>query len=384
VWSSLIVAGWLAQASAGALADEQSAPPAPEEEEPAVQPCVPQPGQVIPGPCSPAPPPESPPPAETPVDERVEAILRGDDEKEKGWLDTQHGQVQESFTSLVYRLDQFFGDPSHYQFATPSSRIRLRGGVRVSQPDPAYRRFEPTASILADLRLPQLDRLLSRARLFIAGGSDEEERESGTEQDLVPRRFSPSVAGGGGAAELRFDLYRARRTVVDAGAGVRFRLPPPPYARARVAHAEELGLGLVGHVNQTVFWQREEGFGESSRVDVERVFGPQSVARVWGIATLHERSRGLEWGAETGLQQGLGRRTGVYLAAGLEGATRSNAKVDRYRVRAQLRRDVHQGWVFVDLEPEVSWPVSPAGERMRALATTVRLELQLTTRRRRP
>jgi hypothetical protein len=377
VWPSLLAAGLIAQASAGgpvlAAADDAGGEP--------IQPCPPRPGEVVPGPCSPAPPQEpSPPPQQPPID--VDALLE-EEEEEPGWIDSRHGVVEESLTAIVHRLDDFFGDPAHYQFDPPSSRIRLRGGVRGSQRDPVRDQLELTGSVLADLRLPALDRLLRRARLFVAGSSDVEERTSGTEQDLVPRRFDPTLKGRGGAVELRFDLFRVRSTVVDMGGGARFGLPPPPYVRVRAAHAEELRLGFVGHVNQTVFWQRAEGFGESSRVDVERVFTPRSVARLWAIATLHERSRGLEWGAESGLQQGLGRRTGVYLAGGLEGATRSNANVDRYRLFTRLRRDVHEGWLFVEVEPEVSWPVTAASERVRVVAGTLRLEVQFSTRRRR-
>jgi hypothetical protein len=373
VWPFLLAAGLIAQASVGALSSEEPGDLQPE-------PCEPRPGEVVPGPCSPTPPPEAPPPPPSePID--IDKLLREEEEKEqRSWFG--HGAMEDSLTALVYRLDEFFGDPTHYQFQPPTSRIRLRAGVRVSQPDPAHDRLEPTASVLADLRLPALDRLLSRARLFVAGGNEEEERDSDVEQDVARPRFDPSLSGRGGAVELRFDLYRAGSTVVDAGGGVRFRLPPPPYVRVRAAHAERLGLGLVGHANQTVFWQREEGFGESTRVDVVRVFSAKSIARLGGIGTLHERSRGLEWGAEAGLQQGLGRRTGVYLAAGLEGATRSNANVDRYRVLTRLRRDVYEGWLFVDLEPEVSWPVTASGDRIRVLATVVRLEVQFKSRKR--
>jgi hypothetical protein len=294
-----------------------------------------------------------------------------------GWAESGHGAMEEGLTSIIERVDGFFGDPSHIQFDPPSLRSRVRFGVRLGQ-DTLIR---PEASVLADARLPSLEHALSRARLFIVGGNDEDRFQTGTtDQELVPpNSLAPSLAAARGAVELRFDLWRIPRTVVDLGGGVRFRVPPTPYVRLRGARVEELGLGLVGSLNQTLFWERFLGFGESTRADLARVLGPRTVARAWGIGTLHEESRGLEWSSELGFAQGLDRLTGLYLAAAAEGATRPRSQVDRYRAYTRLRRDVHQAWVFAEVEPEVSWPLRVDGTRPRVLAVTFRLEVQFAT-----
>jgi hypothetical protein len=292
-----------------------------------------------------------------------------------GWADARHEAFEQSLFGLVLRADGFFGDPSHIQFDPPAYSLRLRSGLRIG----SDKLFQGEGSVLADIRLPALERAVSRASLFIAGGADEDQIQSSTEQDLAPLRLSPSLGASRGAIELRFDLFRVKRTVVDLGGGVRFGYPIPYYTRLRFAHAEDLGLGLVGAVNQTGFWDSRLGFGESTRVDVERVFGPRSIARTWGIGTLHEKSRGLEWTAEVGFAQGLGMRTGLYTAAAAQGATRPEAQVDKYRIYTRLRRDIHQAWLFAELEPEVSWPLQVTGARPTVYAVTVRLELQFAT-----
>jgi hypothetical protein len=370
VWATIALAAAL---TAAATPDE-------ERERPPAQPCPAPHGEVAPPGCPGADPSQ-------PGSRAPEPQLDVGTDDAAPWIDRPHDTAEAGLTALVYRLDRFFGDPTHSQFDPPRSWVRLRGGGRFGQADPpgAPRRLgevELEATVLAHLRLPSLDRLLSRASLFISGGDDDDHVQRGTEQDLVPRRFDPSLRSGRGAAELRFDLFRSRRAVVDVGGGVRFRLPPPPYARVRFGYAADLGLGLVGHLNQTGFWERNAGFGEASRVDVERAFGRRTVGRVWGIATLHERSRGVEWSAETGLARGLGRRTGVYVAGSVDGATRSVAAADRWRAFTRLRRDVHEGWLFLELEPEVAWPAGGDGAHRRVLAATLRMEVQLSSRRR--
>jgi hypothetical protein len=169
------------------------------------------------------------------------------------------------------------------------------------------------------------------------------------------------------------------------GAGVRFGLPPPPFTRVRLAQGFPLGISLVGHLSQTIFWDRREGFGETSRLDVERAFGTSTLARWWSTGTIDEVSRGYEWASEIGLQRVLGARTGLYTAATLAGATQPTAQVDRYRVYTRLRRDVYAGWAFVELEPEYAWVADEVtSRRSRALAATLRLEIQVSTGGRKP
>jgi len=364
-----------APAAPAAPAPASPAPASPAPEQPQPDPCRAPTGSVQPRGCSPTP--EAPPDPSQPQSKREEAPPK----KREGWIgwaDARHEAFEQSLFGLVLRADGFFGDPSHIQFDPPAYSLRLRSGLRVGQD--SLTRAE--GSVLADIRLPSLERAVSRASLYIAGGADEDQLQSSTEQDLAPLRVAPSIGASHGALELRFDLFRAKRTVVDLGGGVRFGYPIPYYTRLRLAHAEDLGLGLVGAVNQTGFWDSTLGFGESTRADVERVFGPRSIARMWGIGTLHEKSRGLEWTAEVGFAQGLGVRTGLYTAASAQGATRPADQVDKYRVYTRLRRDIHNAWLFAELEPEVQWPLLPSGARPRFYAVTLRLELQFATRAR--
>jgi hypothetical protein len=332
-----------------------------------LEPCRPRPGEILPGFCSPdikrLPDPSNPRPStERPYVWPEEIRMPA----ERG-----HRRVEKALYSIARRMDDFFGNPDELD-EPPAARMRFRGGLRTEQGDPLQ---TPDVSLAADLRLPSLDALLSRARIYVSGGEERDEARTADEGVGIRREFGPSASlrGRGGAAELRFDLYRDEVTLVDFGAGIRFRYPPPPYVRARAARAAELGLGVVAHGNQTLFWATQEGFGEATRVDLERVLGRRTIARLFAVGTVHEESRGFESTVEGGLQQGFGPRTGIYFAGGLDSATRP-AQVDRYRVFARLRRDVYGGWLFGELEPEVFWPLR--GEsRPRVLAFTVRLEV---------
>jgi hypothetical protein len=89
----------------------------------------------------------------------------------------------------------------------------------------------------------------------------------------------------------------------------------------------------------------------------------------------------VEWGTELGLGHELTPlRTALYLGAGASGITRPAPDVILYRVFARVRRDVWRRWLFLELEPEVAWPLQPDGARPRRLALTLRVEVRFDGR----
>jgi hypothetical protein len=285
-------------------------------------------------------------------------------------LETSKDLIEASVEAVIHRIDRFFGDPTHRAFEEPSTRFRVRNDARFTDEG----EFADTLSFVADLRVPALDAALARASIFLAGQSRDDERDD--PDDPVRPRLAPSLRRAGGAVELRYDLWRSKRGgVVDVGAGFRFRLPPPPYLRARLGQRGRLGP-VIGHFTQTGFWERREGFGETTRLDLEAPLGDLTVPRFLAVATIHQESRGLEWLLEAGVQRTLGARTGAWVAASMDGKTAAPVGVERYRAYARLRRELHRRWVYGELEPEILWPADDAGRRERVLALTLRLELQ--------
>jgi hypothetical protein len=322
---------------------------------------------------------DAPPPAPCP-DPDADADAAGQPGLTSRLVEASHQTLERGMNVIVLRLNRFFGEPVEDPAEPPTSRIRLRNEVRTGEDDSAQAR----TSVAADLRLPAADRMLSRLRLVLTGETEQKPAPD-TDVDHVPPRFDARVRAAGGALELRYDLFRARRTLLDAGAGVRFGMPPPPFTRLRLAQGFPLGLGVLGHVSQSLFWDRREGFGETTRLDVDRAFGRRTAVRWWSVGTVDEVSRGYEWVSELGVQRALGARTGLYTAAALAGATRAVADVERYRIYTRLRRDVHRGWAFLEVEPEVVWPADElTGSRSRVLGVILRLELLFSSNGRAP
>jgi hypothetical protein len=59
----------------------------------------------------------------------------------------------------------------------------------------------------------------------------------------------------------------------------------------------------------------------------------------------------------------------------VRGDTRPEFEVQNYRVYAGYRRSILRSWLFVELEPDVNWPLRDDGSREIVWGATLRLEL---------
>ena len=107
-----------------------------------------------------------------------------------------------------------------------------------------------------------------------------------------------------------------------------------------------------------------------------RPLAAHTVLRQNNGANLSEVSQGFEWYDELGLAQELpSLRAALWFAGSVASHTHPRTEVAAWRVYARARRDVWRRWLFLELEPEVAWPLDPVRGRIRVLALTVRAEV---------
>jgi hypothetical protein len=322
--------------------------------------------------------------AGTPVpEEPVEPVST-----ESDWIDEQRRSVEQGLGALVGRFDQFFGDDQKLDVETHGSRFRVITWARTSRERP----FAMGATAGATLDLPRLERWLGNARLVLVGlASAEDPAAPAASRDLaggdtaaIPGSpmdpGSPFLSRGRGRAELRFDLLRRRRLILDSGAGVRLEWPPVPFARVRAHVRLELGAGILLRGTESLFLELGgRGAGTSADLELGRLLTPELRVRWEGHAILAERTRGLEWATLVGGDWKVHPRTGLYSTAGCSGFERPVAQVELWRVAAGVRQDIWGGWVFTGLEPELTWPRLPGQPRRQLWAVTLRLEVLFDT-----
>ncbi len=293
------------------------------------------------------------------------AVEEAEPPAEAGLLDSSHQAVQEGLGGLVDWLDRFFADPRYLEFGPQRSTLRWRSEVRLTDEPRAY----PRTTALVDLRLPAAGQWLSRLHLVLAGEGEAEGTPAASQGSLT------EVSAGQGLLELRLDLVRRPATLFYLGSGVRLRWPPEPVTRLRLRQDVPLAASLLARFTPSAFWEQRQGFGASAQLDLDQAVAGTALVRASGSAMRSEKSRGLEWAASLEGRDQITPRTAVALGGSMRGAERSPVAVEQYRTFARLRRDVLRRWLFVEIEPEVVWPVTPAGTRLTILGVILRLEV---------
>jgi len=301
--------------------------------------------------------------------EKQAAEGRVDSEGHRGWLDTSHRFLESAVFWPFIRLDDFFASQRQVRPKAPGSLIHWRQDLIVRGDGT----FGYATSLRANLKFPFLSRRWDRLVLDVQGQSaDAIDRLLPDDGPVPARRREVSVGVG-------LTFWETLQTDTDLRVGLLAGLPPGYYGRLRLRHAVPFGEVLLCRLATVGFWQTNTGWGTSAEVDLDRLLAPWLFSRLAGGGTVTQRSRGLEWGEELSLTATFGR-SAFSLLGGLGGATDAGRVVEVWRVLTRARRDVWRRWLFLELEPQVTWTRRPGGGRSRVEVVLLRLDVQFEQR----
>ena len=291
------------------------------------------------------------------------------------WFDRSHSAVSNGIVEAIGWFDHFFADRDHLEYERNGSTLLLRQELRLEDTP----RIAPAFDVRIDLRLPQLGSRFERWHVVVYAQHVAED---------VANRIASLGGGGAGpalaqtgdpgqsAAELRYDLASALLARVDVGGGVHIQIPPGGYLRTRLRSSFAVAPRWIAHLAQSGFYDSFQRFGTSSHAELEHHLAEGTLLRWDGVAFVTQVSRGWEWGSEVSALHALGPSHALALTAGFVGHGRGGPVVDRYRVSSRLRAGIFRRWLFVELEPEVAWPLDAITlVRQRVLALSFRVDV---------
>jgi len=181
-----------------------------------------------------------------------------------------------------------------------------------------------------------------------------------------------------GSTELIYDILRTTRSSLDAGAGVRVKIPPDAFVRTRFQHARPVGFRTLGRFTATAYWNARDGLGESNQFDLERWLAPPTLLRWSNFITIEEKNDGWIWGTELSLLHKISPKSAITFAGGVLGSIKPAWSAENYRVLVRYRRNVYRKWLFLEGEPDIHWPRKEGEDRKPVWGATLRVEILFT------
>lgn len=270
--------------------------------------------------------------------------------REEAWFDRAH----ESLHGLVWKtartVDGWMGPPladDVYQLAS--------GSVSAAVLWDEFHGFDARARFNVDVPLPRIN---ERLHLFVGRyDPDEYVTERRDTLGVIP---APGSDGGEMDETLAGLLYRRDRkdgTSLSGSVGGSVRSGnPDPYAKVSYEIRRPFFDDTLATVRETVFYRVSEGFGSTTRVDLEHVLNPLWHLRWTTSGTISEKSEGVRgFSTITGTRALTGRRA-LVVRAGVHGETAAEVPLRDFGLKVAYRTSMIRPWFVHELCTSVTWP----------------------------
>ncbi|MBI4714934.1 MAG: hypothetical protein HY760_03180 [Nitrospirae bacterium] len=137
-----------------------------------------------------------------------------------------------------------------------------------------------------------------------------------------------------------------------------------------------MGEAYLIRFTETALWRYTERFTEISQLDLEREINTFLLLRLSQYAAYTEDTPGITWNTGISLIRELSSNSAVSYDVSTWGVNHPEWTVQDYRVGSRYRRNFYRPWLFLEIEPDVTWPKEANGRRDPLYAVQATLEIQ--------
>ena len=258
---------------------------------------------------------------------------------EKSWYDETQIYVNTSFCEPALWFDNFFGSDRVFNEGAAGTYIRWRNDFTYDEEE--Y--FDFKSNLSFSVELPGLE---SRLRLTFESGEDE------TLRDISPGQESTTSTLG-----LQLDVKQNERSKFNISISL------SPRIRLRYRYTYPVVESITLRLTQEV--QREKAVNSArTLVDFEKLFKNQLFFRSSSEGKLSEEFEGVDWLQAFVLYQRINKKTSLSYETSANGITEPLTLATNYRVAVRFRKNFHRKWLFYEIAPELTWPVTLDEERL--------------------
>ena len=257
---------------------------------------------------------------------------------EKSWYDETQVYVNSAFCEPALWFDNFFGSDRVFNEGAAGTYIRWRNDFTYDEEE--Y--FEFKSNLSFSVELPGLE---NRLRLTFESGEDEALRDVSPEQESTTNTLG-----------LQLDVKQNERSKFNVSINL------SPRIRLRYRYTYPVYESITLRLTQEL--QREEATNSArTLIDIEKLFKNQLFFRSSSEGKLSEEFDGVDWLQAFVLYQRVNKKTSLSYEISANGITEPLTLATNYRAAVRFRKNFHRKWLFYEIAPELTWPVTLDEER---------------------
>lgn len=264
------------------------------------------------------------------------------------WYDQTQAYISESVCSSALWFDHFFANErDEAENVNRYIRLTMTSGYRKVEG------FESNIRLSGRLEFPNFQKKL---HLLLESERDKDAMDvlsQGNQATHLSNRNNKNNSIG-----VRWDVSQKANSSFSMQAGLRFNKTINLRLQGRYRYTYPLQEDSLVRLTQTVFWEGNEGVGENTRLDVEKLLAPQTLLRFSQNLGVSKVSKGKEWLAEVALFHHFTKEKAGALTFWLSGATKPTDNIsglEETGVSVRYRWNFYRSWLFFELEPHYRW-----------------------------
>jgi hypothetical protein len=262
-------------------------------------------------------------------------------------IDRMHVGIWNTVWRSAARVDGWFGST-----ANDSIYQQTSGSIAPALLWDKFDGLQPRLRFEVDVPLPHMN---TRLHAFIGRvNRDEYVTERELQSGAIPQQYGPLEDD-----ETLFGIrYRepSQGGRFSADAGIRLRSPIDPFVKGSFKFRRGTSESTLISFRETMFWQNSEGFGFTSRADIERIVKNNWLLRWTGSGTISQETEGVRGYTAVTMMRGLPHRRAIAAQVFTTGEFDAPVPTENYGVKVAYRRSVARDWLVLETRLSCTFP----------------------------
>jgi len=277
-----------------------------------------------------------------------------DNDSEENWwedvleeLEENRDATTQKYLSMSRSIDQYF-------YGKPIEKTTNKSYIKLELENTAYKggQVEQDVKLRAKLDLPNTKR---RAKLVFTSAADLEEslEERVTNDASGQQRIKKDDSFAG------IEFTPAKKPTdwkTDFTAGIKLRTPLLPFAKYNLENNWKLPDQWTSNFEQVFWYLDDDGFGETSRLQFSRPITKSYQMAISSELEFRDLEDTFYYDLILSTTHRLNPTSAMEYYTGAIGGSQPTNQITSYLIGATYRRVLHEDWLFLNLEPGLSFP----------------------------